>query len=1313
MISNGEVVVFAISMLFGVCAENFHCGTQQPFCFWTRNIPSNWITAYTDCTQRGGSLVSSEHSAYIEEWMSSMNISFASGRVWSSLRRINQRFQLLHHQPEFQLISPSEWVPGHPLLQWSAKRDCVVVNQRMLYESVDCYDSFPLICAININRKNELSNLDLPQGVIRVEMEADPKDFQQSIVANHLEVYRNETNLMLRCKVTYDGTRKLEYSWIKDGIFLGNNNSILIPALVHDKSKGISDGGEYAIYQKQGTYQCQVKEFGAVEVTTSNAIIVTYHRVLNGIVSISLSNLTKNSVNTDAIMGRVRDFIHENVLGDNLKLNDVETSWDPLYSLPLRSGGIEYRYSLYVDIARKYPDTTLYHCLDVISEKVGSSLQLRSLLQVEKISVQWATYCARENVTVSASNSPKEFQSFWPSSWPTSVLNPTSGNILCVYEDNRAELLTRQCLPDFSLGASLTPVNAEKCARLITEPENRCRHGYQWMETKQLCFKVTESGSWNETMAACMNEWPLNDTEPIDYTTHHSLVAHYLQTEKKFKEIWLPVRRSSVYGPFLYYSSINSAPESITWTAEIETWRGSIEEDECVILTQNSGNKVSSCSQKAIPGACAYRPRLTASPDASINLCSPPWNGYVIEQGRLTCFRLVQSETPMDWTQANQRCHLENRGITANVSMATFENAGKVHAWNVARSSKHFSELESAWIGLFWSETKQKFCWVNFEIDCLFEHFNWHPSTNWTAGHYGIMGEFWDLLPYNSGFRYQVLCQAVIYLDATQNIRVRSDRNDLIRVESNQEMYQNLAPQSFDNLSEFFSLGWRPWISDSLPAINVGIDIRCYLDGEKIKTISLFPAEFSLRPSFKKANTFNCEGWVGWPRRFVRSEPIIVLRPPNSYIYVMLLDSNQVQTENQNNSINFLPDPLADISRRLERLGAKGATVLVTGHRRWSYNQKTRILVRMVITNISSSPHRSWSELVKNEFLYQPTEEGYHYEVLYIRDSDACQEETLTAFGTSELLNITWVTIPVGFTTESLNPCEAVDGYPILRRCLGTHNTGAFWEPFTNQSLQFNNVTCREATNVLTKLRRLTDDVFTNNTNPSEALVTLAEIAGTQWTEEANNTSNNIPTGVEFGQAARLLHASVQRIQQPSMREFQDISQTLTAMLISPNQLEQAQSLPGVSNNLMESLERVMSHVIVPKEQDSVIFHHPKMATESIRNPRNVVGYGANLGGKDNLEIQNGSRILQNNAQSDLAEELVDRDIAIILPVDEISRRAGLSNATSLRLSFSVFPNADIFDARPVTSLSNSDASMPFVVDSPIIVAQVDNGENL
>lgn len=73
----------------------------------------------------------------------------------------------------------------------------------------------------------------------------------------------------------------------------------------------------------------------------------------------------------------------------------------------------------------------------------------------------------------------------------------------------------------------------------------------------QLCFKVTERGSWNETMAICINEWPLNDLESIDYATHHSVVAHHLQTDRNIQEMWLPVRRASVYGPFLYYSSFN------------------------------------------------------------------------------------------------------------------------------------------------------------------------------------------------------------------------------------------------------------------------------------------------------------------------------------------------------------------------------------------------------------------------------------------------------------------------------------------------------------------------------------------------------------------------------------------------------------------------------------------------------------------------------------------------------------------------------------------------------------------------------------
>jgi hypothetical protein len=83
----------------------------------------------------------------------------------------------------------------------------------------------------------------------------------------------------------------------------------LIPATVHDKSKTVS---EDALYQKQGTTQCQVKEFGEVLATPSNAIIVTYRsKVLNAVVSISILKSAKNAMSIDAIMGKVRDFIHE------------------------------------------------------------------------------------------------------------------------------------------------------------------------------------------------------------------------------------------------------------------------------------------------------------------------------------------------------------------------------------------------------------------------------------------------------------------------------------------------------------------------------------------------------------------------------------------------------------------------------------------------------------------------------------------------------------------------------------------------------------------------------------------------------------------------------------------------------------------------------------------------------------------------------------------------------------------------------------------------------------------------------------------
>lgn len=71
----------------------------------------------------------------------------------------------------------------------------------------------------------------------------------------------------------------------------------------------------------------------------------------------------------------------------------------------------------------------------------------------------------------------------------------------------------------------------------------------------QLCYKVTDNGTWHETMADCISEWPANDMEAVNYTVHHSALTN-LQVENGLTEFWLPIRRVSIYGQLLYYPTV-------------------------------------------------------------------------------------------------------------------------------------------------------------------------------------------------------------------------------------------------------------------------------------------------------------------------------------------------------------------------------------------------------------------------------------------------------------------------------------------------------------------------------------------------------------------------------------------------------------------------------------------------------------------------------------------------------------------------------------------------------------------------------------
>ena len=204
-----------------------------------------------------------------------------------------------------------------------------------------------------------------------------------------------------------------------------------------------------------------------------------------------------------------------------------------------------------------------------------------------------------------------------------------------------------------------------------------------------------------------------------------------------------------------------------------------------------------------------------------------------------------------------------------------------------------------------------------------------------------------------------------------------------------------------------------------------------------------------------------------------------------------------------------------------------------------------------------------------------------------------------------------------------------------------------------------------------------------------DALNQLAAL-GSQWQE---------PSPSELSQAVRVIEAGLQST--VGSASFHNASQSLVYMMQSPKkQLQGAQSIPGISDALVSSLEQMMGQVDL-SGVSAETFRHPKLVVESLSLSSNtdqmVVGFAANV--KNNI-IRNSSHVLDTHTP----EELVANDVVVLLPMNEIKQRI-----ESPRLSFSLLASADLIDARPLTRLAKDSLGPEYVIGSPIIVAQVGN----
>ena len=140
-----------------------------------------------------------------------------------------------------------------------------------------------------------------------------------------------------------------------------------------------------------------------------------------------------------------------------------------------------------------------------------------------------------------------------------------------------------------------------------------------------------------------------------------------------------------------------------------------------------------------------------------------------------------------------------------------------------------------------------------------------------------------------------------------------------------------------------------------------------------------------------------------------------------------------------------------------------------------------------------------------------------------------------------------------------------------------------------------------------------------------------------------------------------------------------------------------------------------MAKVDISGDDGSIMFNHSKMYLEALSvklvkekpaaEEDTVVGIAATWD-KETGTISDRLTILSDDKEF---ERVMGKDAAVILPMKEISER--YYNSTTLRISFSILANANLFEASRNTSVrnKNDEQEWGYAVHSPVIMAQVNN----
>ena len=88
----------------------------------------------------------------------------------------------------------------------------------------------------------------------------------------------------------------------------------------------------------------------------------------------------------------------------------------------------------------------------------------------------------------------------------------------------------------------------------MSSANSKCFPPYKWDAALELCYSIGTSGSWGESLGSCFNYWPMDNKRTVSLQSMVNVALQGL-AEHKINELWLPVRRSSAYADWSYYSA--------------------------------------------------------------------------------------------------------------------------------------------------------------------------------------------------------------------------------------------------------------------------------------------------------------------------------------------------------------------------------------------------------------------------------------------------------------------------------------------------------------------------------------------------------------------------------------------------------------------------------------------------------------------------------------------------------------------------------------------------------------------------------------